>query len=181
MDTLSWENQQINEMTTTFQTNRNRLEIPKCGENLSIFAEVYRNVWPKFEPFFISPDERLTGLNVFCKRKAFLWFYHVCMLIGRIEYTMKPNQFNGRWYLKWNDKIKIENLLEIEGKQQKNNNNKNQTTLLHTYTLAHKIIGLDGKLWYLFHSIGQRRMLLIKFAIVSIDKNVLFNRFMYKC
>lgn len=36
--------------------------------------------------------------------------------------------------------------LEIEGKQQKNNNNKNQTTLLHTYTLAHTFIGLDGKL-----------------------------------
>lgn len=96
---------------------------------IDFYRSLSEYVWPKFEPFFISHDERLTGLNVFCKRKAFLWFYHVSMLIGRIEYTMKPNQFNGCWYLKWNEKIKIENLLAWNSRKAEKKNN--ETTLLH--------------------------------------------------
>lgn len=99
-------------------------------------SECVTKIWAIF---FNRPDERLSGLNLFCKRKAFLWFYHVCMLIGRIEYTMKPNQFNGCWYLKWNENIKIENLRAWNWRKaaQKKNNNKNQTTLVHTYTIIH--------------------------------------------
>lgn len=106
-----------------------------------------------------------------------------CLYVNRsdrIHNETKPIQWSSVFEMKRQNQNRKFTGLKLK-KSSKKNNNKNQTTLLHTYTLAHTFIGLDGKLWYLFHSIGQRRMLLIKFAIVSIDKNVLFNRFMYKC